>query len=471
MKEYEKQLIDLNIKTILSDWTPADAVRELIANALDERLISQTQDIQVCYDKTQQTCIIQDYGRGIKPSDFVQNESLEKNERTDVIGKFGIGLKDALAVLNRNKIQVSIMSKYGTFLPIIRQKTGIEEEMKTIYIKYDIYSLISVGTKIELHGLSVADYEKAMSLFLAFQNVRPVATSNKGEIYQTSNSSIYLNGLKISEDSGLLFSYNITSPNKLLKKNLNRERKNVSRDAYRDCVLNILLNIDNDSQRDDVFQYILQHKDDTENNEWSFIDVKKLIFEHLTKVNNKYLIVSEEQVQDPNCAKYLQYAEKDGKEILVFNQKDYSSLSKQNNDYTISAWWRNKIDAYKPIEVSVEELNEVEKQNWLLGQKFIHELRKKLIFNNELSLQKQYLDEYKWIIIDSHPEYEGLTNYCSKEILIVRRDLSNLSELLGVLLHEATHAITLTSDSTIAFESCLTDFLGILAYWLIKKED
>ena len=38
---------DLNIEQILESWEVYHAVREIIANALDEQILSQTQDIQI----------------------------------------------------------------------------------------------------------------------------------------------------------------------------------------------------------------------------------------------------------------------------------------------------------------------------------------------------------------------------------------------------------------------------------------
>ena len=39
--------LDLNIEIILENWEPYDAVREVIANALDEQILSQTRGISI----------------------------------------------------------------------------------------------------------------------------------------------------------------------------------------------------------------------------------------------------------------------------------------------------------------------------------------------------------------------------------------------------------------------------------------
>ena len=77
--------------------------REIIANALDEQLITGTQKIEIY-----QTDIgwgIRDFGRGIQIDHFTQNENPEKYSGPEgIIGKFGVGLKDALATFHRNGI-------------------------------------------------------------------------------------------------------------------------------------------------------------------------------------------------------------------------------------------------------------------------------------------------------------------------------------------------------------------------------
>src|SRR3990172_6242182 len=94
---------DLNVETILENWDVSDAVREIIANAIDEQLLTSTQDIQI-YEDTQ-GWHLRDFGRGLTYKHLTQNENKEKLANPHlVIGKFGVGLKDALATLDRRKI-------------------------------------------------------------------------------------------------------------------------------------------------------------------------------------------------------------------------------------------------------------------------------------------------------------------------------------------------------------------------------
>lgn len=94
--KYETKAFDLNIERILENWDVYHAIREIIANALDEMTITQTSMIDIVKDANG-LWHVRDYGRGLNYHHLTQNESDEKKKREDVIGKFGIGLKDAFA--------------------------------------------------------------------------------------------------------------------------------------------------------------------------------------------------------------------------------------------------------------------------------------------------------------------------------------------------------------------------------------
>ena len=98
---------DLNIEEVLENWEEYHALREIIANALDEQILTKTKDIEII--KKDNITKIRDFGRGLKYEHLTQNENQEKLTNSElVIGKFGVGLKDALATLNRYGIDILI---------------------------------------------------------------------------------------------------------------------------------------------------------------------------------------------------------------------------------------------------------------------------------------------------------------------------------------------------------------------------
>jgi len=102
---------DLNIEEILENWEIHHALREIIANALDEQLLSSTKAIKI--EKSgSKIWHIRDFGRGLKYEHLTQNENIEKTEHPHLIGKFGVGLKDALATFYKHKVNILIKSKF-----------------------------------------------------------------------------------------------------------------------------------------------------------------------------------------------------------------------------------------------------------------------------------------------------------------------------------------------------------------------
>jgi len=88
---------DLNIEKVLEHWSIPHALREILANALDESMLTNTKEPDVFKDN-KGNWHIRDYGRGLKYEHLTQNENNEKIKNPHkVIGKFGVGLKDALA--------------------------------------------------------------------------------------------------------------------------------------------------------------------------------------------------------------------------------------------------------------------------------------------------------------------------------------------------------------------------------------
>jgi hypothetical protein len=159
---------DLSIERVLEDWGVECALREVIANALDEQALTKTKDVEVVKDTTGRWHI-RDYGRGLKHEHLTQNEDHEKQSHPDlVIGKFGMGLKDALATFDRHKINVLIRSKHGDITLCKSGKHGFEHII-TLHAGIDDPSDPTlVGTDFIIKGIKDADMVGAKDLFLQF---------------------------------------------------------------------------------------------------------------------------------------------------------------------------------------------------------------------------------------------------------------------------------------------------------------
>jgi hypothetical protein len=227
----DRRYYDLNLDTILSGWTVSDAIRELLANAVDEHtLCSVGERVQVNHIPEYPGYVtIQDFGRGLKIEHLRLNESTEKNNSELTMGNFGFGLKDALGFLYSNGCQVSIQSQHCHISSLkMFPKHGFSD-MNTLNAVVDPGSPEMVGTKVTVKGVSDIQLALAMDNFLYFREDKLLHANQYGEIYERSadSASIYINGLKVNSDVCYAFSYNITRKNAAIRKGMNRERKNM----------------------------------------------------------------------------------------------------------------------------------------------------------------------------------------------------------------------------------------------------
>ena len=238
----ETRLFDLNIEKVLEDWEVHHAIREVIANALDEQVLTETKEIDIFKDK-QGVWHVRDFGRGLKYEHLTQNECDEKLANPNlVIGKFGVGLKDALATFDRHKVKVFIKSKHGNITVVKSEKHGFED-ITTLHASISSQSDKDFqGTEFILDGCRDKDIEIAKSFFLKFSDETPLEETPYGSVLKRiTQSRIYINGLRVAEEENFLFSYNITSITQAMRKALNREKTHLGRTAYTDRVKAMLL--------------------------------------------------------------------------------------------------------------------------------------------------------------------------------------------------------------------------------------
>jgi transaldolase len=173
-----------------------------------------------------------------------------------VIGKFGVGLKDALVVLYRHGAEVTIHSRHNTFTFEEATKAGFEDVVTLHAIVHLPEHPNMEGTEAVLKGVSRADLEKAKRNFLQFREEELIESTKYGEIYEKpegngtegegperenpEEAGIFVTGLRVATEPNFLFSYNITSTTKNVRDALNRERSNVGRTAYAPRVKKIL---------------------------------------------------------------------------------------------------------------------------------------------------------------------------------------------------------------------------------------
>lgn len=447
---------DLNIEEVLEDWEVYHAIREIIANAIDEQILTDTKEIEIKKEKN--SFVIRDYGRGIRYEHLTQNENEEKISHPElVIGKFGVGLKDALATFDRHKISIMLKSKYGDITIDKSSKHGFEDIVTLHAVISSSSEPEIVGTKVILEGCTKDDVEKAKSLFLKFSGEQTLEKTQYGEILKRDSiSKIYINGIKVAEEENFLFSYNITSLTSAMRKALNRERTHVGRTAYTERVKSILLSSNDEQVARLLVEDLEGYQKGTEHDEMKYVDVAV----HACKILNKsssVVFVTPQQLQYDTMA--IDNARCDGLSIVVvpdtISQKIHGmqdisgNIMRDLGQYNIE--WNESFEFkfVKPSELTASEREIYDKTSDifnLIGGK------PKIV--KEVSISETMRRE------DSGMEAAGLWEPSEERIVIKRDQLKKMERYAGTLLHETGHALSGAGDVSREFESELTNIIG-----------
>lgn len=461
-----KKMFDLNIEEILADWEPYHAVREVIANALDENMLSRSMKIDIFKD-SEGKWHIRDYGRGINRSHLTQKENQEKLRNKNLIGKFGIGLKDAIATFNRHNISVRIISKHETIEIAMKEKSGFEN-IKTLHaILSDPIDLNFIGTDFILEGVDDAEIEKAKELFLQFKSTEPLEVTNYGSIYERENKkgSIYINGLKVAEEEKFMFSYNITSLNNKIKKALNRERTNVGRAAYSDRIQSILMATKTEKVAEMIGREFKMIQSGNMHDELGWINVQEHAVDLLNRTGKYIFLTALEVEMNPSMIDDIRRNNKEPfiiPENLRFKIKGKSDYE-GNPIIDIDQYVKDYNDSFEFDFVRETELSKYEKKIYEYINEIINMFGKipKTVKGIKISnnIRKDYFDNSVTL---------GVYDPSEELIVIHRNALKTLSSFAGTLLHELIHAKTGLSDLNREFEIELTNLIGMLSSKILK---
>lgn len=455
------RLFDLNIEQVLENWETEHALREIIANALDEQILTQTNPIKIY--KENEKWHIRDYGRGIKYVHFTQNESKEKIDSPNLIGKFGVGLKDALAVFYRKHINVEINSKYANIKLIMTKKTGFNVE--TLHASFNApKDPDMVGTDFIISGITDKAVDKAKSMFLYFnQNIELLERTRYGEVYRDKNSkssAIYINGVQVAIEDNFMFSYNITNVNSHIKKSLNRERSNVGRSAYSDTIKSILKQCKSYPVLLALVEDLNNIMRGTNRDESSWVDIAAYAAKTLNENKNVVFMTPTERNNLSN--QELEILKNSGKKLIMITENVFSKISSSVSTFDDVYKEYNANFKYEFIDYS--DLTPSE-QKIFDNKDFITDFLKKHHFKTDAIIK---ISETIRLDSSGH-ETLGICQHQEKTIIIKRSELSSLERFASVLIHEFTHYHSNYPDNSRDFETVLTKLLGFLMYELIYK--
>jgi hypothetical protein len=454
---------DLNIEEVLENWEVEHAIREIIANALDEQIMSRTGEIEITQDK-EGDWHIQDYGRGLRIENFTLNENKEKlNGPPGIIGKFGVGLKDALATFHRRGISVLVRSSYGTFRLKQEHKYGFDN-IVTLHVEYDDSNTDIRGTEFILRGVSEADMTKAKLLFLKFAGDEILETSTYGQVLRRKGSTarVYILGVFASEESNFLFSYNITSLTDSIRKKLNRERLNVGRSTYADRVKAILKESKSPTIEGLLIDQVDKRATGEQCDELGWIEISQMAL-NLMHQHNRVVFFTEEQLQSsPNI---LDNVQADGLKVVVVTEQQRTKLEAQAlvggpEVRTVEKYVQEYNASFQYQFIELGTLTTEERQVYELTPRILS-----LVGITGSRIPEIRISETMRVTTDST---EGVWDSSIPAIVIKRSKLSALADYAATILHEAAHATTGTVDATREFESVLTRYLGQTSIAAVK---
>ncbi|WP_152362078.1 ATP-binding protein [Microlunatus speluncae] len=458
---------DLNIEEVLEHWPVAFAIRELIANALDEQMITRTAEPEI--SKLDDEWRIKDFGRGVRYQHLTQNENAEKRQHDEVIGQFGMGLKDALAVFHRRGVAVTVSSSHGEITTELRSKEGFPD-IRTLHAGVHPPTGDHRGTMITLRGVTDDDVATAKRYFLRYSGDQLLEETRYGQVLARPSgapANIYVKGLLVAQEENFLFSYNITSLTKALRQALNRERSNVGRTAYTDRVKAIITECETAAVARPLADDLENYRAGGMHDELSWNDVKL----HACRVlasHDKIVFVTAGQLAFGGPQ--VEYAREEGYRLVLVPDdlaakigglEDLEGRPMLDLDAYREAW----NDGFSFEFVDPSDFTAAETRVYALTDEIIDRLG---IDPDRIGVREILVSE-TMRLADSGRMIFGLYDPAAQRIVIRRDRLADPADFCGDLLHELTHAETGFTDGTLDFEDALTQRLGMIMTELLDQ--
>lgn len=462
---------DLNIEKVLEGWSVSHAIRELIANALDEQALSRTGEIEIAR-VGRGTWRIRDLGRGLRHTHLTQNENAQKRQREgEVIGRFGVGLKDALAVLDRRGISVRLRSAHSEISLVHRPKVGFSD-VTTLHARVaEPTNAAMVGTEVVLANVDDAAVEEAKGFFLRFSGDELIENTKFGQILRrpaNRPARIYVNGLSVAEEPDFAFSYNVTALTHAMRKALNRERTNVGRTAYGDRVKAMLLAAESEPVAEMLAKDVAALAAGTSHEEvrtWGDIGLRAC--QILNAKRQVVFATAEQLVTDKEM---VDRAIADGRQVITVP----ATIAAKLGNVTDGAG--NALQSLAQFEgewsASIE-YQFVHERDLTPGERAVYHLWREIA---DLSggLPRKFkelkVSETMRPSVTEGMNPAGLWEPASGRVIVHRPQLRSLEAFAGTLLHELTHARTGHDDVSRDFEEALTDIIGRLAARALSRE-
>ncbi|HEV3472165.1 MAG TPA: ATP-binding protein [Actinomycetota bacterium] len=459
-------LFDLNIEEVLENWEVPHAIREVISNALDERVLTDTKDIEISADE-RGDWHVRDFGRGLRIEHFTQNESPEKlSAETGVIGKFGVGLKDALATFHRRGVDVKVVSPHGTFT-LTRAAKANFEGISTLHVAFDDTPNDMEGTDFVLSGVTGAQMDEAKALFLTFNDEEILESTRYGDVLLRKGDAakVYISGVFAAEEPNFLFSYNVTHLTDAMRKRLNRERLNVGRTTYAERIRSILRAAEEPVVHEDLIDQILTRSAGNVRDEMAWIEIAQHALTLLHQTDNVLFVTDREMRRNPDL---MDHARGDGLLIVVVTDAEKKKLLEQAAaggpaTRMFETYLKEFNESFEYTFVHPDDLSSREREIFELTGSFLA-----LVAVSDDDAPTVLISETMRVTED---ETEGVWDPQIPAIVIKRDRLKDAISFGATLLHEVAHAMSGALDATREFEMVLTHYLGATSTAALGRED
>lgn len=454
----------------LSHWELKHALRELIANALDEQRETETDPIEVFWDE-EGKLHIRDYGRGLQESHLVVGGARLKEKNSNAIGHFDAGLKDALSVFYREKIKIEFRSRYLYSQKLVWKSKG--ENTETIHVELKpIPDRSFVGTEFILEGIPVEAVDEAKSLFLAFQDRESVEIVKDdsggviGELYEAESGSAYLyvNGQQMSEAKDFLFSYNLLNVPKNVKSAPGRDRQLRTFDPYKKQIVKLLRHAKSTAVIDALVEELEQPRDQR-HEELAWTEVRVIASENRQSQGAKLVYITRQELIELSASD-RELADDFGYDFAEMTETELRALRKSHPEAkTLEDLREEYSQSFQFLWISPEELSETERHNLTVAT----ENAKRVLSAARLKHDIPILVSETVMDTVSSGDTNGVWRPEKRDIVIRRSVLRDLRLTYIVIFHELAHAQNSYSDNTRDFENDLGDVIGLLAMDLFSE--
>lgn len=461
---------DLNIEKVLEGWSVSHAIRELIANALDERALTNTAPVEISRAQRRSWCI-RDYGRGLHHGHLTQNESPEKIQRErEVIGRFGVGLKDALAVLDRRQVRLSLRSRHGDITLVHRSKAGFSD-VTTLHARVQPASEDRmVGTEILLHGVTDSDVETAKGFFLAFSDEQVLETTRVGQILGRQAdrpARVYVKGLVVAEEPEFAFSYNVTALTQPMRRALNRERTNVGRAAYSDRIKAMLLAAQSPAVAEVLVHDLAKLSAGTAHDEVrTWTDVGLRACQILNSARPVVFVTADQLVRDKEM---VDRAIEDGREVITVPTTVAAKLS---TAVDLSGKPLQSLEQFANDWSASVEFQFVDEGHLTAAERAIFSRWREIAALDggvPRSVKSVVISETMRPSVTEGMRPAGFWEPGTGRVIIHRPQLRSLRDFAGTLLHEFAHARSGHGDVSREFELALTSTIGSVSVAALNR--